>query len=130
MVDKIGSGAYGHVWKVKSYETSKQYALKKIFGAFQNTEDAQRTYREVTLLKKLDHPNIIKVFEVIEGKNNLDLYLVLEYQESDLYNAIKEVVLNKVHQKYIVYQIAKCLKYLHNSGVVHRDIKPSNILLD
>lgn len=43
--EKIGSGAYGHVWKVEHIKTSKLYALKKIFDAFQNATDAQRTFR-------------------------------------------------------------------------------------
>jgi mitogen-activated protein kinase 15 len=50
--------------------------------------------------------------------------------ESDLFNAIKYRLLNSVHKKYIVYQIAKSLNYLHSAGIVHRDIKPSNILLN
>lgn len=51
----LGSGAYGHVWKVRHRTTDKEYALKKIFDAFQNDVDAQRTYREVTILPQLDH---------------------------------------------------------------------------
>lgn len=43
----MGSGAYGHVWKVQSKEDGQMYALKKVFGAFRNSVDAQRTYREV-----------------------------------------------------------------------------------
>lgn len=45
VLKKLGSGAYGHVWKVKDLRTSKIYALKKIFDAFQHSTDAQRTYR-------------------------------------------------------------------------------------
>jgi mitogen-activated protein kinase 15 len=57
----LGSGAYGHVWKVTHRHTGKQYALKKIFGAFQNDIDAQRTYREVSFLHQLEHDNIVKL---------------------------------------------------------------------
>jgi mitogen-activated protein kinase 15 len=50
-----------------------------IFDAFQNSVDAQRTYREVTILHQLDHDNIVKLHYVIKAKNNKDLYLVFEY---------------------------------------------------
>jgi mitogen-activated protein kinase 15 len=53
VVKKLGSGAYGHVWKVKQISTSKIFALKKIFDAFQNATDSQRTYREIAILKQL-----------------------------------------------------------------------------
>ena len=49
----LGSGAYGHVWRVLEKRTHRQYALKKIFDAFQNASDAQRTYREITILNQL-----------------------------------------------------------------------------
>lgn len=72
----MGSGAYGHVWEVRDKKTSKTMALKKVFDAFRNSIDAQRTYREVEVLYKLEHENIIKLFKVMKSKNNKDLYLV------------------------------------------------------
>ncbi len=60
----------------------------------------------------------------------MDLYLLFEYMESDLFYAIKQDLLNDLHKKYILYQIAKCLKYVHSAGLLHRDIKPSNILIN
>jgi mitogen-activated protein kinase 15 len=72
----MGSGAYGHVWEVKDKKTSQTLALKKVFDAFRNSIDAQRTYREVEVLYKLNHQNIIKLHKVMKSKNNKDLYLV------------------------------------------------------
>lgn len=60
----------------------------------------------------------------------MDLYLLFDFVESDLFNAIRDDVLNEIHKKYIIYQLAKCLKYLHSCGVVHRDLKPSNVLIN
>ena len=57
----MGSGAYGHVWTVEGRDDGRLYALKKVFGAFRNSVDAQRTYREVLILKQLRHRNIIKL---------------------------------------------------------------------
>jgi len=73
---------------------------------------------------------VVKLEEVIKAENNLDLYLLFEHVESDLFNAIKDDVLNETHKKYIIYQLATALAYLHKVGVLHRDLKPSNILIN
>lgn len=126
----LGSGAYGHVWKVIDRRTKKPYALKKIFDAFQNSTDAQRTYREITILTQLDHPNIVKLDRVIRAKNNKDLYLAFEFMEADLHSLVGETVLQGVHLRYITYQILKALQYLHSAQLLHRDLKPSNVLIN
>jgi mitogen-activated protein kinase 15 len=76
------------VWKVVEKTTKKTYALKKIFDAFQHATDAQRTYREVSILSQLSHENIIQLKETIKAENQKDLYLVFEYMEADLHNVI------------------------------------------
>jgi mitogen-activated protein kinase 15 len=81
-------------------------------------------------LKQLDHDNIIKLNETIKAENSKDIYLVFEYMEADLHNVIAEGILKQVHNKYIIYQIAKALKYLHSAKLIHRDLKPSNVLLN
>jgi mitogen-activated protein kinase 15 len=59
----LGSGAYGHVWKIASKDrVGEVLALKKVFEAFQHCTDAQRTFREISILKKVEHPNVIKLF--------------------------------------------------------------------
>jgi mitogen-activated protein kinase 15 len=76
---KLGSGAYGHVWKVTDKSEKgkpKSYALKKIFEAFQHSTDAQRTFREISILSKISHKNIIKLHEIIASQNKRDVYLV------------------------------------------------------
>ena len=85
----MGSGAYGHVWKVTDRKTHQTLALKKIFDAFQHSIDAQRTFREIVFLHELSHPNLVKLHNVIGANNDRDLYLVFEYMEADLNNAIR-----------------------------------------
>lgn len=130
MLKKIGSGAYGHVWKVKCRETKNVYAIKKVFLAFQDETDAQRVYREINLLLKIKHENIVRLKQIINADNGTDIYLLFEHLESDVFQAIKNRVLDPTHKKFIVYQLAVALKYLHSAGVVHRDLKPSNILIN
>lgn len=76
IVKKIGCGAYGVVWKVIDKKQKTVHALKKNFDAFQNSTDAQRTYREVMFLNQVKHPNIISLQRIIKAQNERDIYLV------------------------------------------------------
>jgi mitogen-activated protein kinase 15 len=118
------------VWKVTDKKTRKIKALKKNFDAFNNSTDAQRTYREIMFLMELSHPNIIKLEEVIRAENNRDIYLVFEHMDIDLFTLIREDILAERHRKFIFYQMARALYYLHSGGLIHRDIKPSNVLVN
>lgn len=128
---KVGQGAYGVVFKAIDKKTKELIALKKLFGAFQDDTDSQRTFREVMLLQELNgHDNIIRLLNVIKAENNLDLYLVFDYMEADLFNVIRAKILEEVHKKFIIYQTLKALKFIHSADIIHRDLKPSNIFLN
>ena len=127
---KLGKGAYGIVWKALEKKTKEQVALKKVFDAFQNSTDAQRTYREVVYLLQMDHENIIKLNSVIKADNDKDLYLVFEYMETDLHATIRANILEEIHKQYIMYQAFKALAYMHSASLIHRDMKPANLLLN
>ncbi len=72
--------AYGIVWRAVDKKSKTEVALKKIFDAFQNKTDAQRTYREIFYLQRfIDHPNIIKLINVHRALNSNDIYLIFEY---------------------------------------------------
>ena len=129
IIQKLGKGAYGVVWKCKNKEGTI-FALKKIFDAFQNATDAQRTFREIMLLQAMDHENIVKLLNVMKADNDKDVYLVFEYMDTDLHAVIRAKILEDVHKQYVTFQIAKCLKYMHSAELLHRDLKPSNILLN
>jgi len=127
----LGKGAYGIVWKAVEKKTRQTVALKKIFDAFQNATDAQRTFREIMFLQELhDHPNIVSLLNVLKADNDNDIYLVFEYMETDLHAVIRANILEDIHKQYIIYQLLKALKYMHSGGIIHRDLKPSNLLLN
>jgi len=69
ILERIGSGAYGVVFKVVDQRNGQVRALKKICDAFQNRTDSQRTYREILYLSEVAHPNVVKLLDVIEAKN-------------------------------------------------------------
>ena len=128
---KVGQGAYGVVFKAIDKKTKEQVALKKLFGAFQDDVDSQRTFREVMLLQELNgHDNIIRLLNVIKAENDLDLYLVFDYMEADLFNVIRANILQDIHKKFIIYQTLKALKFIHSADIIHRDLKPSNIFIN
>jgi len=128
---KLGKGAYGIVWKAVDKKTKEVVALKKIFDAFQNATDAQRTFREIMFLQELrDHENIVRLDNVLKADNDRDIYLVFEYMETDLHAVIRANILEDIHKQYILYQLFKALKYMHSGNVLHRDMKPSNLLLN
>jgi len=130
-IQKLGKGAYGIVWKCEDKQTGETVALKKIFGAFQNATDAQRTFREIVFLKEFgNHDNIVLLKEVIRADNDKDIYLVFEHMEIDLHAVVRANILEEVHKRYIIYQVLKAMKYIHSGQVLHRDMKPSNLLLN
>lgn len=127
----LGKGAYGVVFKAVDKRSGEVVGLKKIFDAFQNSTDAQRTYREIMLLQEMNgHENIIRLLNVIKAENDKDIYLIFEYMETDLHTVIRANILEDVHKEFIIYQILKALKYIHSAGIIHRDLKPSNILIN
>uniref|UniRef100_A0A3B3XV99 Mitogen-activated protein kinase 15 n=1 Tax=Poecilia mexicana TaxID=48701 RepID=A0A3B3XV99_9TELE len=126
---RIGKGAYGIVWKAVDRQTGATVAVKKIFDAFRNRTDAQVAI--IPMQEFGDHPNIIKLLNVIRAQNDKDIYLIFEYMDTDLHAVIKKgSLLKDIHKRYVMYQLFKANKYLHSGNVIHRDEKPSNVLLD
>ena len=103
-------------------------------GVFEDEVDCKRILREVDLLRKLHHPYVINILDVIEPKNHETfdtLYVVLELAESDLKKVIKSAIhLQIKHISTVVYNLLCAVKYLHSANVIHRDLKPANVLVN
>jgi serine/threonine-protein kinase len=132
VVDCIGRGAGGIVFKARHRLMPNRYvALKTVDtrNLHHGSEAVARFRREIDIVTRLDHPNVVRALDVVQTRTHL--YLVLEYVAGkDLACVVKErgplPVGEAVH--YAV-QAARGLQYAHASGVIHRDLKPANLLL-
>jgi len=123
---KLGKGTFGIVYEAKNLIFSSKVAMKVIpKNARMNNELIKN---EIDILKKLMHPNIVRIYEFYESKNSF--YLVNEFCPcGELYNYINKTILNEEQLVVIFYQVFSGLKYLHENNILHRDLKPENILI-
>lgn len=134
LIRPIGHGAYGVVISALDKETGEKVAIKKISRAFEDPVDAKRILREIKLMKKFNHENVIRIIDIIPPPPTTeefdDVYIVQDLMETDLHRIIySKQPLTIDHIQYFVYQILRGLKYIHSANVLHRDLKPSNLLL-
>ncbi|UJR37010.1 hypothetical protein I4U23_029717 [Adineta vaga] len=128
----IGEGAYGMVVSALDHTTQQRVAIKKI-TPFEHQCFCQRTLREIKILARFRHENIINIQEVIRATTidqMKDIYIVQSLMECDLYKLLRHQRLTDEHICYFLYQILRGLKYIHSANVLHRDLKPSNLLLN
>jgi len=106
----------------------KEFAIKCIKKEMVEGEDIKLLRREVQIMKKLDHPNILKLFEVYEDEKQF--FLVMELVKGkELFDKIVERgMYSERDASNIIYQVVSAVEYLHECGIAHRDLKPENLL--
>ncbi|KAL8151070.1 hypothetical protein V2J09_020878 [Rumex salicifolius] len=131
-LDKIGQGTYSSVYKAQDLIHSKLVALKRVRFDNLDRESVNFMAREIIILRRLDHPNIIKLEGVIASPASSSLYLIFEYMEHDLTGlaSIPEIRFTEPQVKCYMKQLLSGLEHCHSRGVLHRDIKGSNLLID
>uniref|UniRef100_A0A336LST4 MAP/microtubule affinity-regulating kinase 3 n=2 Tax=Culicoides sonorensis TaxID=179676 RepID=A0A336LST4_CULSO len=130
LLKTIGKGNFAKVKLAKHVPTGKEVAIKIIDKTQLNSSSLQKLFREVRIMKMLDHPNIVKLFQVIETDKTL--YLVMEYASGGevfdylvLHGRMKE---KEARAKF--RQIVSAVQYCHQKKIIHRDLKAENLLLD
>jgi serine/threonine protein kinase len=130
----IGSGGYGVVVSAVDVRLGLKVAIKKVSSAFDDVLVAKRMAREIRLLRQFDHPNIVKLLDILPPPSMDkfdDIYMVLERMDTDLHHVIYSGQhLKEAHVQFFLYQLLCGLNCIHSSGVLHRDIKPANLLVN
>nr|AZI15634.1 PAR-1 [Auanema rhodensis] len=130
LLKTIGKGNFAKVKLAKHTITGQEVAIKIIDKTALNPSSLQKLFREVKIMKQLDHPNIVKLYQVMETEQTL--YLVLEYASGgevfDYLVAHGRMKEKEARAKF--RQIVSAVQYLHSKNIIHRDLKAENLLLD
>lgn len=129
----IGEGAYGTVVSADDTVKNSKVAIKRLCP-FEHRLMSQRTLREIRILRRFQHPNIIQIHNMCSGPQTptgiKDVYVIQALMETDLHKVLKRTRLSGEHICFFAYQTLCALKYIHSGNVIHRDLKPSNLLID
>jgi len=128
--DELGVGSYGKVLRAIDKRTGQVRAIKVVAKSSISPKDKNQLMEEVRLLSNLDHPNIVKLYELVEDSKNF--YIISELLTGgELFDRIlQKDHLTEQGAACIMYQVLSAVAYCHKFGVVHRDLKPENILFD
>lgn len=130
-IEKIGEGTYGVVYKAKDRVTGEILALKKIRLEAEDEGIPSTAIREISLLKQLQHPNIVRLYDVVHSEKKLTL--VFEFLDQDLKKYLDNAGDAGVDQatiKSFLFQLLQGIAYCHQHRVLHRDLKPQNLLIN
>jgi serine/threonine protein kinase len=129
VIEKIGEGTYGMVYKARCYKTGNHVAIKKIKILYEEDGVPSTALREISLLAETNHPNVVRLHEVYSSRMNL--FLIFECLDMDLrvylkrYGPFLERPLRSAAK-----QCFRGIEFCHGHRILHRDLKPQNVLID
>ncbi|CAN1779502.1 Cyclin-dependent kinase F-4 [Linum perenne] len=128
LIKEVGDGTFGSVWRALSRHSGEVVAIKKMKKKYYSWEECVNL-REVKSLRRMNHPNIVKLKEVI--RENDVLYFIFEYMECNLYQLMKDrdKLFSEAEIRNWCFQVFQGLAYMHQRGYFHRDLKPENLLV-
>ena len=130
VIKQLGKGGYGKVYEVKNKQTGELRACKHLSKL--NINNLEKFKREIAIMQKMDHPNIIKLYEVFESDRSL--YIIMEEcKGGEIFDRIIEHIQNgemysEKDASIIFQQVMSSIQYCHNHKICHRDLKPENLL--
>ena len=133
IIEKLGEGGMGIVYKAKDERLDRIVTLKIMKPELAiRKREKEKFLREARIVAKLEHPGIVRLYDVVEEKEDMMIYLVFEFLEGRSLAVMVDEKRRLPYKKVLRYVVKICdaLSYAHGKGVVHRDIKPSNIMID
>ncbi|CAA7393510.1 unnamed protein product [Spirodela intermedia] len=131
-LEKIGQGTYSSVFRAREIDTGKFFALKKVRFDNYEPESVRFMAREIQILRRLNHPNIVKLEGLVTSRLSCSIYLVFEYMDHDLAGLLSspDIQFSEPQVKCYMQQLLSGLEHCHSLGMMHRDIKCSNLLVN
>jgi len=126
--EEIGRGAFSVVKKATHKKTGEDVAIKFIEKKFVDKQDLMLLAREIDIMKKVDHPNVLKLKEVFETDETIALVMELVTGGELFYKIVEKGNYSEKDAANIVAQMINGVEYLHDQGIAHRDLKPENLL--
>ena len=134
IIKELGAGSFGHVYLVKHKVTKAEYAIKAIDKRNKSNQEEKPYFRrEIEVMYKIHHPNVVKLYGHFEDNNYC--YFIMEYiSKGNVYGLIPQDKKKRINQKVVatlIKDVISAVYYLHNMNpiIIHRDIKPENVLL-
>ncbi len=126
----LGEGSFAAVYRVQNRITDSIRAMKIINkSASCSPEDDKEIFNEINILRTLDHPNILKIFEFYSNKESYSIVTELCSGGELFQEIVDKGPFNENYSAYVMFQILSAINYCHNMKIVHRDLKPENILI-
>jgi predicted Ser/Thr protein kinase len=129
LLQELGRGGMGVVYKARDEQLDRVVALKLVRGGGLGREDVERFYREAKAAAKLEHPNIVQIHDVGESEGD-PFYTMTYVAGSNLTRRIDRYWADPRAAAALLEKVARGVHYAHQMGVIHRDLKPANVLLD
>lgn len=127
--ERLGHGASANVYKIQNLKTNAKYAGKFINKEYlmKNVKRVKSIINEMEVLRKINHPNVVKLIEVHEVEDHVILVMELQEGGSQSPDLLKNCMTPEIHIKKIFQQIIQGIRHLNTYGIMHRDIKPNNL---
>lgn len=131
LLQELGVGTFGYVFKAHDTELDREVALKiQRAGVFASNEDVERFVREARSVAKLTHPGIVSMYDIIRMEDGV-CFLVTEYIKGESLESWSKDRNTSIDELAgLVAEIGDAVQYAHENGIIHRDIKPSNVMID
>ncbi|XP_014204517.1 cyclin-dependent kinase-like 1 [Copidosoma floridanum] len=128
-IEVVGEGSYGVVMKCRHKETGQIVAIKKFLESVENVSVRKLAFREIRLLKRLRHENLVSLIEVFRRKKRF--YLVFEYLDHTILDELEDIGggLRPDTSRRYIFQVLRGLNFCHSHQIMHRDVKPENVLV-